>query len=147
MRNEKLTHFSYFLSYHFIHDDIMRFRRYLCHTLKRKANTYFIYIRMSAEESVVIAFASTQPMTSSIKSHTWHQCEAYLVISLECIPYWFHNMKGPLFKVGTRSIATQFHRFITRHLGQDNCHSLQPTGLSKDEYPPRLAKASKRGWF
>ena len=41
-----------------IHQDIMRFGRHLSNTLKGKTNTYFIKMRMSAKEAVIIAFAA-----------------------------------------------------------------------------------------
>lgn len=95
----------------------MRLGRHFRHTLEGEAHTYFIYIRMSAEEAVVITLASSQTVTGCIKCHTWHQCEVYLVKSDERLPYWLHDMKGTLLKILTRSIVAQFHRLITCHLG------------------------------
>ena len=108
----------------FLDNDIMLFRRYLSHTLKGEADTYFIYMRMSTEEAIVITLSTPQTMTSSIESHAWHQREVYLVVSIENLSNRFHDMKSTFLQVGTRGIATQFHGLVTSHLGQHDLDTL-----------------------
>ena len=57
-------------------------------------------------------------MAGSIEGHTRNKGYVNLFVVIKDFSYRFHDMKSSFLKIGTRCVATKFHRLITSHLRQ-----------------------------
>ena len=112
----------------------MLVRRDFRHFLEVEADTYLIYIRMSREETVIIASAPSQPMTYYVEGHTRYQSTQkgrFLLCNVRvhkrnrpfCV-LWLKDMKRALNKIMCTHVRTPHHRLIIEHFRQKDLLSL-----------------------